>query len=483
MSDQGFERFVTDHSAAVAGVVHLITDDLAATHSILDATWPEVFRRWPNIARSPHVMATALAPFVRHAVDVAEQADALLPDARRSGLELRDDLMLGATALRGQNAASSRVQAAADAEDPADRAVGEALADLLPRERALVALHGFVGLDDRELRWAVRGKPLRSATVMRRAYRDLLLTAAPQVTGPATDEAGTPALEHRVARVLAQRAAAAAVDRETLLAGLRPGLATITQHRPFPRLRPAWVVAVGAIAAAAVVGAFVVATGDDSRPTPAATDRVVVSTEPTAEPGMRLVGFHSVYTSVPVSWSHNHLACGEASENTVVYPDAGDGCNEGPAVVFDVPPSSVTFSEAPTNALVVGRLRQVSQVGDFGVYATVQARRGALLQRVVLIPKAGVQMVVRATDQQVMDDIVDSLQPVPDGYTVVPPCQRLGLREAVGLLDGAGLQVKLFQASTLSGREPIPPVTRQTIASGAVVSAGTTVGLGFPSMN
>jgi hypothetical protein len=82
-----------------------------------------------------------------------------------------------------------------------------------------------------------------------------------------------------------------------------------------------------------------------------------------------------------------------------------------------------------------------------------------------------------------MDDIVDSLQPVPNGFTVVPPCERMPLREAVGLLGDAELAVRLTQASSLSEREQPPPVTHQTIASGAVVPVGTSVGLGFPSMN
>ena len=90
-------------------------------------------------------------------------------------------------------------------------------------------------------------------------------------------------------------------------------------------------------------------------------------------------------------------------------------------------------------------------------------------------------MIVRATDIHVMNDIVDSMQPVPDGFTVVPPCQRLMLRAAIEQLNEAELGVKLIQASTLSGRDREPPVTRQTIASGAIVEKGTFVGLGFPS--
>ena len=116
-----------------------------------------------------------------------------------------------------------------------------------------------------------------------------------------------------------------------------------------------------------------------------------------------------------------------------------------------VPPSSVTFSDLPTSAVPLGRLRVVNQVGKLGVYATTPVHREGLFHEIVLVPQANVQMIVRATDIHVMDDIVDSLQPVPAGFTVVPPCQRLMLRSAIERLHEAELGVKLIQASTLSG--------------------------------
>jgi hypothetical protein len=169
--------------------------------------------------------------------------------------------------------------------------------------------------------------------------------------------------------------------------------------------------------------------------------------------------------------------------NTVIYPDATSGCPVGMPLFVGVRPSSVTFSDLPTSAIPLGRLRLVNEVDNFGVYATTPVHREGLFHEIVLVPRANVQMIVRTTDIHVMDDIVDSLERVPAGYTVVPPCQRLMLRVAIEQLNDAGLGLKLIQASTLSSRWPEPPVTRQTIASGAIVEKGTVVGLGFPSRN
>jgi len=314
---------------------------------------------------------------------------------------------------------------------------------------------------------------------MRRAYRDLMLTAAPQVIGHVDDATRSKAMQERVQRMLERRAASAKVDPADQLARIRPLLSGVTQRRALPRPPRTGVAAAVLVATAVVVAAAVVLTHPDETPTAAAQ----ITPVPRAAPGMHLIGFHGIYTSVPSSWSHNQLECGKAAANTVVYPDATSECGHAPLVYGAVPPTSVTFSEPPTNSLVLGRLRQVNDVGGQGVYATIPVTRRNLIQRVVIIPKANVQMVLRGPDDHVLDDIVDSLEPLPDGYAVVPPCERLPLREAIGLLDAAGLKVKLTQASTLSAREPPPPVTHQTIASGEVVPVGTTVGLGFPSMN
>jgi hypothetical protein len=477
VDDQGFTRFVTDEASVANGLVLLVTDDLDATGEIVEAAWPDVHRRWPVIAASRHPRANAFAPVVARAVRYAE-ANAPAPATSGGTLELRDDVVMDVASFGGrpERVPSRGSTAAEDEADPADRAVLQAFHDLAPRERALVALTVLAGLDEKELPWAVRWRPPRAALVAGRAVRDLMLTSAPLVVGQVADPSASTAMQTRVVRVLQDEAGRAAVDGPETAARVTPALAGAPQRRPLPRPGRGWLVAAAAVVVV-LLAAFVVQLRDDE-PSSQAADPPPA---PKAEAGYQLVGYRGVYTSVPSSWSHNQLECGQPVANTVIYPDASSGCFGEVRIRADVPPSSVTFSDLPTSAVPLGRLRRVNQVGDLGVYATTPVHREGLVHEIVLVPQANVQMIVRGTDIHVMDDIVDSLQPVPDGYAVVPPCQRLKLRVAIKQLDDAGLGVTLIQASTLSGREREPPVTRQTIASGTLVADGTSVGLGFPS--
>ena len=475
MDDQGFTRFVTDEASVARGLVLLVTGDAEATDRIADAAWVDVHRRWPSIAVSAHLRARGLSPFVTRAI---QDADERAPKASGLGtqtLELRDDLMLGAAPLGGRSAPAPGPSG--DETDPRDVAVLQAVRDLSARERALVALSVYAGLPDSDLPWAVRWRPPRAALVARRAVRDVMLTAAPVVIGQAGDPAASRAMRARVERVLIEQAAAIDTDAAATARRLASSLTGARQRPALPRSRRGWLVAAAAVLLLVVAGFVVQTRGNDGAPSEAA----IPAAAPVATPGSQLVGYRRVYTSVPSSWTHNELECGQPVANTVIYPDASSGCFADGSVRAEVAPSSVTFSDLPTSAVPLGRLRVVNQVGALRVYATTPVHREGLFHEIVLVPQANVQMIVRGTDIHVMDDIVDSMQPVPDGYTVVPPCQRLMLRAAIEQLNEAELGVKLIQASTLSARDREPPVTHQTIASGAIVEKGTFVGLGFPS--
>ncbi len=475
MDDQGFTRFVTDEASVARGLVLLVTGDAEATDRIADAAWVDVHRRWPSIAVSAHLRARGLSPFVTRAI---QDADERAPKASGLGtqtLELRDDLMLGAAPLGGRSAPAPGPSG--DETDPRDVAVLQAFRDLSARERALVALSVYAGLPDSDLPWAVRWRPPRAALVARRAVRDVMLTAAPVVIGQAGDPAASRAMRARVERVLIEQAAAIDTDAAATARRLASSLTGARQRPALPRPRRGWLVAAAAVLLLVVAGFVVQTRGNDEAPSEAA----IPAAAPVATPGSQLVGYRGVYTSVPSSWTHNELECGQPVANTVIYPDASSGCFADESVRAEVAPSSVTFSDLPTSAVPLGRLRVVNQVGALRVYATTPVHREGLFHEIVLVPQANVQMIVRGTDIHVMDDIVDSMQPVPDGYTVVPPCRRLMLRAAIEQLNEAELGVKLIQASTLSARDREPPVTHQTIASGAIVEKGTFVGLGFPS--
>ncbi len=460
--EEAFEQFVVASAPTLVGVARLITGDPATAAVAVDEAWPEVYRRWRRIAHLPSPVASALAPFVTASVRSAERN---LPAARR-GLELREGGLVDAGTVLGH--------------DRPESSLGEALLDLSPRARAVLSLRWYAGLTDSDLVRATRRRPLRPARVADASLADLMNTAAPPVeeraAAAATGRTREEELTTRFRAELAERAGPA-VDGQAELVRIRPALAGVRQlhpRRPVPRRA---VVAVGGLVAAMVVTGLAVTSGGGGG---AAGER---TRPPVAVGGGQLVGFESVYVTVPGSWSHNGIRCGRVVESTVVYPDALGGCDDRPLPVLAVPASSVTFSVPPTSPIPLGRLRQVSSVGGEQVFATTPFRRKGLLQQVVVIPQANVQMMVRTPDPRVLDDIVDSLEPVPRGYVVVPACTRLPLREAIRRLVAAGLNVKLTQASTLNMHYGAPPVSHQSIATGQIVARGTVVGLGFPSTN
>ncbi|MGA9344995.1 MAG: hypothetical protein WBV37_07845 [Nocardioidaceae bacterium] len=460
--EKAFAQFVVTYAPTMVGIARLITGDRATAALAVDEAWPEVYRRWRRIARMPSPVASALAPFVSASVRSAERN---LPAARR-GLELREGGLVDAGTVLGH--------------DRPESSIGEALLDLSPRARAVLSLRWYAGLADPDLVRATGPHPLRPARVADAALADLLQTVAPAVEArTAAGATGLTRQEELTTRFRAELAerAGPAVDGQAELVRIRPALTDVRQlhpRRPVPRRA---VAAVGGLVAAMVVTGLAVtsgggggATGERTRP-------------PVAVGGGQLVGFQSVYVTVPGSWSHNGLRCGRVVESTVVYPDAPGGCDDRPLPVLAVPASSVTFSVPPTSPIPLGRLTQVSSVGGYQVFGTTPFRRNGVLQQVVVIPQANVQMMVRTPDPRVLDDIVDSLEAVPQGYVVVPVCTRLPLREAIGRLVAAGLNVKLTQASTVSMHFGAPPVSHQSIATGRLVARGTVVGLGFPSTN
>lgn len=199
------------------------------------------------------------------------------------------------------------------------------------------------------------------------------------------------------------------------------------------------------------------------------------------------MGFGTVYVAVPGSWSHNRVECGHPVENTVVYPDATRRCDPRRVPAVDVPISSVRFSSPPSSPVPLGELRQINEVGGNVVFATTPERRQGLIHEVVVVLQAHVLMDVRTPDERVLDDIVDSLQPVPPGYTVVPAVVGHSVNESMGLLDSAGLKVGGLYVELLPGArrslQPAPLVTRQSVASGSLVPVGSSVGLAFPGYN
>ena len=462
--DDTFEGFVIAHAPTLLGVSLVVTVEEPAARDAADEAWPIVYRHWPRIAHSPHRLSFALAPLVAAAVRRAPRAPAEGSGVR--GLQLREDGLVPA----------GTVPATQTSED----LVGEALLDLGPRRRAVLALRWYAGLGGLDLVRAVRLRPLRAERAARQALGEVVLTAGlsagTEVTGGGPDP--TSAHAELVRQELAARASAVPVDGRVELDRLRGRLHGVRQLRP-RRLETRWARAAAACALVATGLGTTMVMGSSNVEDPTGPRFAA----PVAPPGGRLVGYRSVYAVVPSSWSHNEVECGRAVAETVIYPDVRSGCDLGRTPAGDVPVSTVTFGEPPTSPIPLGRLHEIDDVGGEGVFATRPVRKAQVLQQVVVIPQAQVMMTVRSIDRRVIDDIVGSLHAVPTGYAVVPPCEGRPLREAVGLLADAGLRVRLTQASNLSERVPAPPVTHQTLPSGRIVPTGTVVGLGFPSTN
>ncbi len=457
-----FDHFVVASASTLIGITRLITGDPMLAAAAGDEAWREVYRRWRRIERTPSPVASALAPFV--AASVRSAGRDVTGGVR--GLELLDHGLADADTVL--------------AHERLELSIGEALLDLSPRARASLALRWYAGLTDSELARAMRWHPVRPGKLADDALNDVLHTTtamtvpshAAVVTRPAPGRQFT----QRLRAELADRAGPP-VDGRAELSRLRPALSGIRQLRRRPPLGRRTVIAAGVLAAAAVTTALVVVSAGDDGTTSEPRPR------PVASAGGQLVGYRTVLATVPGSWTHNHLECGRVVDSTVIYPDAVTGCAGRQREAAAVPPSSVTFGEPPSSPIPLGRLRQINEVGGNQVFATTPIRRKGLLQQVVVIPKANVQMVVRTPDPRVLDDIVDSLQSVPPGYVVVPACTLRPLRDAIGRLVAAGLGVRLTQASTLSMHYGAPPVTHQSIPTGQIVARGTVIGLGFPSMN
>jgi hypothetical protein len=112
---------------------------------------------------------------------------------------------------------------------------------------------------------------------------------------------------------------------------------------------------------------------------------------------------------------------------------------------------------------------------------TTVTRVDGAFHQTVFVFGAGFMMTVRSPDRTVVESIVSSVRPVPEGYTVVPYCQTLPVRQAAATLRAADLAISIAHTSSLSARYGATPVTFQNRAPGTVVPEGTSVALTIPS--
>lgn len=349
--------------------------------------------------------------------------------------------------------------------------VWEAFTDLPFELQALVALRCRAGFTDIEMLRALGGRVPWPRRALRRALDDVAATS-----GRSPD-----AVEQEVAAALRGREAAPSTVAATV-AAVAASVRARPPGVPARRVRAGTAGALALLVTAGAGAAYLAA--DDSVEGPP-LPRVGSPAAASAAPGHRLVGFGTVMLAVPRSWGYNRTACGSPTRNTVIFPDADPpsrcrarGDRRGRATTRW---SSVTFTAAPSNALVLRQSTETDAIAGERVFSSPLTHRGGVWQQVVVVPGAGVQVVTRSPRRSVLSAVVGSLRAVPPGYGAVPVCVRQPIGQAIAAVKEAGLAVSFTQASTLSQRYRQPPVTHQTLQPGRVVPVATVVGLGFPS--
>jgi len=133
-----FDRFVADSTEALVRTAFLIVWDLQEAEDITQETLLDVARRWPRVRRMSHPLAYARRILVNRAVSGADKR-----------ARIRSELSGAAPTDRADDAAI------ADAIGIHDELMG-ALAELPPRQRAVLVLRYFLDLPEAEVAAALK---------------------------------------------------------------------------------------------------------------------------------------------------------------------------------------------------------------------------------------------------------------------------------------------------------------------------------------
>jgi hypothetical protein len=247
----------------------------------------------------------------------------------------------------------------------------------------------------------------------------------------------------------------------------------IVRGRRAARARRIAVVGAAVTAAALVVtGGLVLrldAAGSEQHvnPTPAQA--------PQPPPGKRLVGMGRIAVAVPQHWGTNEVQCGTPMSDTVVFDsEAVRLCKVKP----DQPVSSLHI--VPTSSILaqpfVATARPAGEIDGIPIRRTSSAPTrppGAPAVGGIVVESEGVVMWVTAPDMGVVNQILDSVMVLPEGYLTVPfTAGAPGARILAGIED-AGLRVR-----TVAERRPgmsAGSILRSDPPFGSVVAVGSTV--------
>ncbi len=449
-----FDDFTVRHLSRLAQVADLLTGDRPTADRVVVDALLRMYRTWPILTSSKDQPAAA-----RRSLATAYRRSAR--DRGNAGqsvaLELAEDFGEVAEPPQGSDA------------------VWEAVLDLAPRDRTVLVLRLFEELPDSSVADAMRMPALSVSRSARRGLDHVAMTVGlateDEIAGQ-QDNAARDRIAAEVAACFRTRHRGEA-DQEPLLATIRAATLGITPRRS--RTRPALL----AGAAAVLIVASVVTVRWWPEQPDARAALPALPDFPVAPPGTRLVGYGDVAVAVPAGWAHNAVSCGNRATDTVIYPDAA---KEG-SCTADVGASSATFTDPPPYPppFRASPPEQLDRIGGQVLLQSSVARTAAGFEQTVLVPISGFSMVVRSPKKSVVVEIATSVQVVPDGFTVVPPCRGQRLRDASADLIEADLKPVINQASTLSDKNGRPPVTFQSVDSGQLVPTGSRVSLFVPS--
>lgn len=450
-----FFRFAAANARELVQLGHAATGELAAGERMAEAALVTVFRSWcrsqvhsdPMLAARRALAAASrnrrrfAAPKVRGALELREYRPTRDQDLRAGSGHLDDELLW------------------------------ETLDSLSAQQRLTVALRYAGDLTVTEVARVLRRPTAAVRRSQKRALIKLMLAADLDVA-VAADEGGEPGgaadLEDRVRRALRSHVDVP-FDVAPLLRRVVERTANLRQR---PRRHLVLVGATGIL----VVGAFAALLwsllGSAGPPRRDALPR------PPLPPGSQLVGYRTIAAVVPVDWTLADLPCGRIVAAGTTYrnwAETGQCAAAGEA-------PSVTFADAPVNSPpLIAPPRRTGQVAGHVSMSTAVTRVDGVYRQIVFVFAADFMMTVRSPDRAVVEAVAASVRAVPDGYTIVPACERLPVRDAVAALSEAGLTPKIAFTSSLSIRYGEPPVTFQNRASGSVVREGTAVALTIPS--
>lgn len=208
----------------------------------------------------------------------------------------------------------------------------------------------------------------------------------------------------------------------------------VRRGRQAARVRRASLVGtVIAAVALLVAGGLVLRTDAETSGLP--VDTPTVARVPQAPPGMRLVGMGRIAVAVPESWSTNDVKCGTPMSDSVVFDSEGvRSCLVRP----DQPVSSLHIVSS-FSSLAEPFLSAATPADEVDGVAT---RRTPVA---IVVDSEDVVMWVESDQPQVVDEILNSVIVLPEGYVTVPYVPFGPLANTLRRMADAGLEVRTVE--------------------------------------